>query len=535
MSEHLPVLIIGAGPSGLMMAAELARHGVSFRIIDKKPEPTLSSNATWIQTRTLEIFNQLGLADHFLKAGHPCDAINLYTNGKLSAKIPFSSLDSTYPFILTLAQAETERILIEHLERLKGQVERSLELIDVKQENNRVISKLKYADGHTETITSDWLIACDGANSTIREKSGIIFQGKDLPEQFMVADTQMGSYLPNNEMHVFFDKGTIFPEKGTLFAAFPCGSNKYRINANLYLDAPRQSFTAKEVKEVVTERTYGNYTIESVSWISPFWIHDKIVNNMRNNSIFLVGDAAHIHSPAGGQGMNSGIQDAYNLAWKLALVIKEQAKPSLLDSYQLERYPIMNEIVKQTGHLTEMALFDSTFYEKLHTFCRKISKSPPFANKIAMQVTQLSLQYHDSPIINYEKKLTKSPKQGERAPDVKINPSMRLSDYLRNTQHNVLLFTGLSFEKNNLQKIITLETWLTQNYPNLIRAHLISTEKNGDADKIIFDSNNAIHNAYHMKKPALYILRPDNTIAYYSNKFEIAPIEQFLESYLVKS
>lgn len=531
MSSHLPVLIVGAGPTGLMMACELARHGIAFRIIDKKPERTLTSNATWVQTRTIEVLDQIGLATRFLKAGHSCNAINLYIEGKPLVTIPLSGIKSTYPFILMLPQSETERLLIERLEEFKSHVEWSSELIDIKQAAGTVSSTIQFPGGKTETITSDWLIACDGANSTIREKCQIFFPGEDLTEQFMVADAHINSFTSKDEIHLFFDEGT-------LFAASPLGKNQYRIAANLHLDYPRQKFYEKEVIEIVQERGHGAYYVTDVSWISPFWIHGKIAEQMRQRSIFLMGDAAHIHSPAGGQGMNTGIQDAYNLAWKLALTIKGKAKPLLLDSYQAERHPVVNEIVNQTEKFTKMALFDKSFLTNLRKFSQQILQGDEeLIKKICMLISQVGIQYQASPVINYEEHIKDIPEwQGERAPDVTIDQATRLYDYLRNTHHNILLFTGTSEKNLALPHIKQLQEWLSQLHPDLIKTHIITNEKIDDIDDpIIFDSNGVIHKCYHIKKPAILIIRPDNYIAYCSENLEYTLIEKFFERYLQSS
>jgi len=533
MMSHLPVLIVGAGPTGLMMACELERHGIPFRIIDKKKEPTQSSNATWIQTRTLEIFDAIGIVDRFLKIGHQCEAINFYAKGKALAKIPLSQIDSTYPFILMLPQSETERLLNEKLKESKIRVERSLELVDIKQINNGVISIIKLPNGGTENITSDWIIACDGANSTVREKCQISFPGEDLPEQFMVADAKMSSFLPTNEIHAFFDKGTIFPEKGTLFSAFPWGSKEYRLSANLYLESPRQIFTEQEVREIVAERTYGNYIVDTVSWISPFWIHSKIVDQMQQGSIFLAGDAAHIHSPAGGQGMNTGIQDAFNLAWKLALVIKQKAKISLLNSYQEERFPIVKNIVNKTDFYTNMVLFDKSFSNKLKKFSHELSEHPHLSNKMGEQLTQIDIHYKKSPVINYEEKPNaKSPQQGERAPDVMINDSKKLYEYMSNSLHNILLFTGNNQEEHDLDKIKKLQHLIENKFSDFVKTFVITNEKVEKINNIIIDSTNAIHQRYKVNHFCTYIIRPDNYIAYYSHGIDLVVIEKFLQCYL---
>lgn len=525
MTNPLSVLIVGAGPTGLMSACELARRGISFRIIDKKPEPTLASNATWIQTRTIEILNLISMADRFLEIGHVCEAINFYAEGKFLVTLPLTHTESTYPFVLMLAQSGTERLLNERLEEFNKKVERSLELIDVKQHEDMIVATIKHADGKLETINSNWLIGCDGANSTVREKCGLSFPGADLSEQFIVADAQIDTYIPNNEINFFFDKGSVF-------TIFPLGKNNYRISANLNLGYSRKIYTEKEVIEMAQERAHGEYYVKKVSWISSFWIHSKIVNEMRHGNIFLAGDAAHIHSPAGGQGMNSGLQDAFNLVWKLALVIKGQAKPSLLDSYQSERYPVVNDIVKRTEYCTKTALFDDSFLIKLRKFSNKILRTEkPLSKKITLGITQLDIRYEKSPVIAYQTQVSaKSPQSGERAPDVNLQQSS-LYIYLRNTTHNILLFTGPMLTKTKVKKIQALQDWCTQTQNNLIKMHVITNEDLSGIKNIIFDENGVLHKRYHIKNQALYLIRPDNYIAYCSKSLDKAPLEDFWQGF----
>ncbi|MBS0425641.1 MAG: FAD-dependent monooxygenase [Proteobacteria bacterium] len=541
MSNHIPVLIVGAGPTGLLMACELARHGIKFRIIDKKPEQTSCSNATWIQTRTIEILDHLGIVNRFLKIGHPCNAINLYANGKHLLKLPLDQIDSTYPFILMLPQSETEKLLNEYLKELKNHVERSLEFIEATQKENKVTSTIKHLDGKIETITSNWLIGCGGVGSTVRSTGEFSFPGHDLPEQFLVADAKMSSSLSTNEIHVFFDKGTVFPEKGTILTIAPLGaktheasSYKYRITANVYQEGARKTLYSHEAIDIIRERSHGKYTASDVSWISPFWIHSNIIDHMRDRLTFLAGDAAHNHSPVGGQGMNTGLQDAYNLAWKLALVIKEKAKPSLLDSYQSERYPVICKVVKQTEELTNMSLFDKAFSAKLHHFCDKILDDKKLELKIINQIEQLDIRYKESPVIDYHECVsTKSPRQGERAPGVFIDKSTRLYDYLRNAQHNILLFAGLSASNEAIEKIKETQQWLSKTYSDLIKIHIISTSKLEDFKNSIIDVNAAVHKRYGVKDNAIFIIRPDNYIAYCSKSFDTNLIKDFFQKYLI--
>lgn len=527
MTSHIPVLIVGAGPTGLLMACELARRNIPFRLIDKKPERTLTANAVGIQTRTLEMLDHLGLVHQFLKLGHECKAIQLHSHGKNLARISFDHLDSNYHFILTLPQNETERLLNEHLLALKHEVERPLELTALTQDEQGLSCTLTSLETNQhETLRCTWLIACDGANSKVRELCQIPFPGEDLTEQFMVANAQMSTFLPNNEVHAFFNPGTL------LFAV-PFGSHSYRIGLNLH-QSPRKFLIEKEVKEFIQERSQGDYDVNSVAWISPFWIHSKIVKQLRYGSIFLAGDAAHIHSPAGAQGMNTGLQDAYNLAWKLALVIEGRAKPSLLDSYHEERYPIVNGIVKRAENFTRFALFESPFLQRLRNLLFKFLNSRPrFSQKFAMRLTQLSLYYKKSSIIAYHDRVSrKSPRPGERAPDVLMSQSARLHTHLRGIEHKLLLFTGLTPCEKDLATLKELQLGLKQHYSETIHTFIITNKKLEALEGFILDEHNLIHQRYHVRTPALYLIRPDNYIAFCSKNLAPAHLKAFLETYL---
>lgn len=532
--SHLPVLIVGAGPSGLMMACALARHNISFRIIDKKSEPTKGSNATWIQTRTLEILEIMGMVDGFLKRGHICEGINFYAQGEHLFTFPLKQVDSNYPFILMLPQRETEHLLQNKLEKSHIEVERATELIDIQKIRDGVHSTVRRSNGELEEIKSDWVIACDGANSVVRQKCHLAFSGEDLSEQFMVADAKMSSYLPTNEIHIFFDKGTVFPEKGTLFSAFPWGENNYRLSANLYLSHPRITFTAQEVKEVVADRTYGNYIVESVNWITPFWIHGRMVNELCSDRIFLVGDAAHIHSPVGGQGMNTGLQDAFNLAWKLALVIQGKAQPLLLDTYSIERSPVIKNIVEKTEFFTKKMLFDQTFLGQLKKWGHLIAEEPPLLKKASNELTQVSLSYEKSPIIDYQMELNKeAPLPGERAPNVIMGDKMALYHYFSVTAHTILIFIPSEAEGHDLKAIHPFKKQIEERFPGLLNVITICKENIVGIEGGIVDKSGKIYEHYHVAGWAVYIIRPDNYIAYYSEKITPLQIEHFFNHYLI--
>lgn len=526
MTSYLPVLIVGAGPTGLTAAAELSRHGIAYRIIDKKPEPTVASNAAWIQSRTLELFELLDLTDEFIRLGQKCQAMNFYANGELSFKIPFDQTDSNYPFIIMLAQAETEAILIDHLKKHNHQVEFSIELVDVKQENGMVVSTIKHPNGRLEEIYSQWLIACDGANSTVRTKANIYFPGEDLQAQFIVADAEIDSLMSKHEIHFFFAENTVF-------LAFPLGSNRYRISANLNLDYPRKIFSEKEIIELAQERAHGNYYVKQVAWISPFWVHSKVITTMRDGSLFFAGDAAHTFSPASGQGMNTGIQDAFNLAWKLALVIKHHAKAEILDTYQAERYPLADNMVELNETFTKMALYNDDFLSKLNEYRKLIANDAShITTTIANKVTQLDIQYKDSALVDSHSDLdvhAKAP--GTRAPNVNLPNHRTLLDSLKNGKHLILIFSGENPSTDDLSNMESINNSLNHHLAQFAESKIISSITLASNSDVIFDENQTIHRLYHLNHPAIYIIRPDSYIAHASKSISTDPIEAFFKRY----
>lgn len=524
MVQHPSVLIAGAGPSGLMMACELARYGVSCRIIDRKKGRTQTTNAAGIHTRTLEIFHHIGIVDRFLKAGQRWSAFRLYSQDELMARIPFNNIDSFYQFSLLLAQSETEKILNERLEEFKLHVEWQVELIDFKQANGKIGATVKHADGQTETIESDWLVGCDGIHSIVRDKSQIPFVGEDIPHEYLVADVQLTGPID--------DEADAFLGKKNMLALFPLGGGVYRIVATAEGSEVKKEFTDDEVKHIVEHRCGNKFKVTSVLWSSAFWIHSKIAGRMREGAVFIGGDAAHVHSPAGAQGMNTGLQDIYNLAWKLAFVIKGKAKPELLDSYGIERLPVIEEIVNKTEGITKAAFLENPLLIKLREVVTKniIGQSHFLQDKFGMQLTQLSIHYEESPIISYHTdiKCHTAPKPGERAPDVVINKaSERLYDYLRNTQYNLLLFTGHNLNDTQLVKLQEIIQWIEQTYSDSVKAYMVSFTKVADIENVMVDEQFALHERYKMEDAGFYLIRPDHYIALCSYKTDKKTLKDF--------
>ncbi len=334
------VVVIGAGPSGLMMASELARYGVPCRILDKAKGPTKLSKALALQARTLEIFDFLGIADPFVKEGIHLKAVNPISRNKPLARILFEP--DTAP--ITLPQSRTEQLLGAHLSSLGVQIEWGVELLSFKQEQDAI--ELKLSSG--EVIQTQWLIGCDGAHSTVRGGLDLKFKGEPFPDIFSLADVEIEWEYPHDELVVFL-------EPTGVVAAFPMpGDQRYRLIYE-HLSGEANEPTLEEVQLVLSRCVGGEVQVTHPRWMGNFHISSRLTNHYKRGPIFLVGDAAHIHSPVGGQGMNTGLQDAFNLAWKLAFVIQGREGKELLETYESERQRVGERLLKATEIATSVA------------------------------------------------------------------------------------------------------------------------------------------------------------------------------------
>jgi len=342
------VLIIGAGPTGLVLALWLTRVGVRVRIVDRRAEVEATSRAIGVQARTLELYSQIGLADRVIERGWKALAVNLWANGRNAARFSFGHMGadlSPFPYALVLPQDEHERLLIEHLAKLGIKVERGTQLSDFEETTGRVRARLKRPDGTTETCEAAYIAGCDGAHSTVRETLGIGFAGGTYAQLFYVADVQASGTAMNGEMHVAVDATdflVIFPLKGEGRARL---IGTLRDDAGHRPENPAWTDVSKQVIEGMQIK------VERVNWFSTYRVHHRVADHFRKGCAFLLGDAAHVHTPVGGQGMNTGIGDAVNLAWKLAAVLHGRAAASLLDSYEPERITFARRLVATTDRV----------------------------------------------------------------------------------------------------------------------------------------------------------------------------------------
>jgi 2-polyprenyl-6-methoxyphenol hydroxylase-like FAD-dependent oxidoreductase len=349
-----PVLIAGAGPTGLTAALELSRMGVAVRLIDKREAPATTSRAVGIQARTLELFEQRGLADEMVRLGNRARFGSVYGGGKRVFRFDFGRVESRYPFLLFISQAETERILRQAVGREGVTPEWNTELVGIgqdalSQDGSPVQAILKLADGRLEQVAAPWLISAEGAHSLVRTTLDLPFEGRTREEQYALGDLLVAGNLSDSDFHIFSsDHG--------FMALFPMGGEHFRLMASNPLSQPSNDTAPSldELQRIYDQRSHIPARFHDLTWSSWFRINSRMVSRLKVGRLLLGGDAAHIHSPAGAQGMNTGIQDMINLSWKLAMVMNDKAPPSLLDTYEADRLPVMRGVLFRTDNLTNV-------------------------------------------------------------------------------------------------------------------------------------------------------------------------------------
>ena len=409
------VLVIGAGPVGLTMATELARFGVSARVVDKAAARTDKSKAVVVWSRTLELLDRGGApggsgSAPFVDAGFKVAAVNFIAGDHAVGRVDMEAVESPYPYALMLPQSETERLLDERLNALGLAVERRIELTSFADRGDRVDAVLRRADGREEAVSVDWLVGCDGAHSAVRHGLAVPFTGETMDSDWMLADVHMTGYpVPDTEASIHWHRDGVF-------VIFPISPGRYRVLADLPstpADRPPTP-TLAEVQAVIDRRGPAGLKAFDPIWLAGFRINGRKVAAYRHGRVFVAGDAAHVHSPAGGQGMNTGMQDAFNLAWKLAMVAGGAAGDGLLDSYSPERSAVGDEVLKAAGRLTAIGTVRSPVGQTIRNAVGHLLLGLRSVRRaVADTMTEVTIGYPDSPL-NGPSAAGVSPGVGER-------------------------------------------------------------------------------------------------------------------------
>jgi 2-polyprenyl-6-methoxyphenol hydroxylase-like FAD-dependent oxidoreductase len=397
------ILVVGAGPTGLMLASELLRHGHRPLLVERERQPSSLSRAIVVHARTLEILEAHGLAARMVEAGARLSRVNLWAGGAVAVDVSFQDLPTAYPFLLSIPQDQTEQILRQRVLELGGEIVSGVELLSFQAHPDGVEVQLS-----DRQLRVDWLVGCDGAHSAVRHGLGLSFQGHAYEERLVLADLAWDVPLPRDTLSTFFH------EEG-LLACFPLAdpgcATRFRLIATESDTEPPADLDL--FRRLIERRSPFPARVSEARWLARFRIHARQVSRYRVGRVLLAGDAAHIHSPAGGQGMNLGLQDAHNLGWKLALV-QEGAPDALLDSYELERHPVAGQVLRATDAATRLGTVANPVARRLRDAAvGLLSRWPAVTDRIVRSVAELDVAYAGSPIVLHDAVGT-GPRAGER-------------------------------------------------------------------------------------------------------------------------
>lgn len=527
--DETDVIVVGAGPTGQTLALTLARHGVRPRIVDELPVRSDKSRALIVQARSLETFRLLGVADEILKRGQHGIRIRPHANGRQFGTIEIGEVkvvDTRYPFTFLVSQVDTEEVLDQGLANAGIEVERPVKATAFETFGDGVVVTLRGPSGERK-VKAKYVVGCDGAHSVVRKAAGLSFEGAAYPQTFLLADVHCDQ-LPSDELSFFFGS------RG-LVAVIPLGKAglKRLIVAGTVDGQPiPEEPTLDDLRRLVEEIGNQRIEISDPTWVTRFRLHHRGVDRYRSGRFFVAGDAAHIHSPAGGQGMNTGIQDAQNLGWKLALALQGKAGERLLDSYHEERYPIGQQLMKTTDRLFTLMTSDSRLVSFARVFVvprmfPRMMRSPVRREAQFRFASQLGMSYPNSPVVrdevpkNAAAVLRAAPAAGSRVPDgptASTNGAPWLHDLLRRTpkHHLVVIVRGLGADA---------------------RAAAIREAEEGCrarrevVDPIVLEEGPVAEQlAGHGR--ATYLVRPDNVIAFRAPDVAIARALRHLDATL---
>ena len=423
-SHDVPVLIAGAGPTGLTAALELSRLGIGVRIVDREPERSLTSRALGIQARTVELLRVRDVGDELVRLGNPARSTALYSAGEKLASIELHRMPSEFNYVLLLAQSDTERLLTEQLNRQGVKIERGVELTAVTQQRDGVSAVLRSGDGAEEMLDASYLIAADGSHSAIRKALGLPFTGKSLIHNYVLGDLHLAGDVPEDQLSIFLGRNGFL-------AVFPMGGGRFRFMATDPdgITGDTGDPTLEDIQRLYDRTVHLPARLYNLNWSSRFRINSRHMTTLRDCRVFFGGDAAHVQSPAGGQGMNAGIQDMVNLSWKLAMVLNGHARKGLLDTYQSDRLPVIRQLVRMTERATRaLNSTNRLVHAAISRLAPIVLARSRVQDKAAPRLGQLAAGYRGCPIAKGGGRIG-SLRAGDRVPDLRVGRE-RLYDLL---------------------------------------------------------------------------------------------------------
>ena len=545
------MVVVGDGPVGLLMAHELRRHGVErVRIVDAGDGPSVHSKAMGLQPRTLELLGVCGLRQAFVDAGRRILAINIRSEGKVLAHLDLSDMESPTPWLVSLPQSETEQILLAALRDLGVEVEWGTRLSSLEQDVDGVTASLEGPDS-PQTCRARWLLGCDGAHSTTRDLLGMDYLGEDIGTHIAFMDARASWDIGSEELSLFLD------EDGFCLCVPHPEDGLYRFIGSV----PEGMEVRHELawfRSLFESRLPNPPDFEEVVWMTDFVVRQRKVERYRDGRVFLAGDAAHCHSPLGARGLNTGLQDAWNLAWKLALVDAGRGSTALLDSYTPEREPVAAALLSDVGRNTRMATLRHPVARSVrNTMMNVVTSFDAVRQALGRNATQLDILYPNSPIVAEavtalgtsitqgsaasevasvaeRRAFAGGPQPGDRAPDASFaEDGATVHGLLPGRHHTLLLFDGAASTPAGYQNLADIARFATQRYQGLLEPWIIVPGENVPDEledlPVLIDRERHVHERYGAASECLFVLRPDGHVGFRSQPASEETLTRWLE------
>ena len=505
------VIIIGAGPTGLSLACQLIRHGIDFVLVDKNDTVTPFSKAIGVQARTLEIYDQMGLAQPAIQRGTIASRVRLIEGGELRGEMNLGNFGkdlSEYPYMLMLEQSKNEELLYDWIRSHGRDVRWNTELESFFQDANGVTAEVK-TSGESVTIRGKYLVGSDGAKSPVRQGLGLTFAGSTFERLFYVADARVDWEFPHDALHVCL-------AREVFVAFFPMpGENRYRVVGTFpeSKNEEQGEVVYEEIEREVREQVQLKFEMSDVRWFSLYKVHSRRVNKFSEGRCFLAGDSAHIHSPAGAQGMNTGIGDAYNLGWKLALVLKGIASEELLDTYNEERLANAQRLLESTDRMFEfaagsnwlMSFIRTTIFPPVAGF---VASLETFSKRIFPLISQIGINYRNASLSQHNGDERENVKAGDRLPYFEVD-GRSIFEKLKQPKFHMLMFS----RSNPEDFCEDFSSW----YGHLADCHVIPLSAK-------------VSELFETEEDFCVFLRPDNQIAFISSDMSPRAVGEYLQS-----
>ncbi|MEM0905916.1 MAG: FAD-dependent monooxygenase [Pseudomonadota bacterium] len=543
MRSSATVLVVGASTTGLTMACQLLRYGIPVRLVDKNTQINPIVRAIGVHARSLEIFDDLGIGEAFHDEGLIINGRNIFVDGNLALHSVWPDVNRPHPHDIAIGQNRTEAHLGDCLHRLGGTVERQVELIDLDQTMAGVRATLRHADGTTETMGTPYLIGCDGAHSAVRQLNRLHFTGNADPRSFMIADVILDGDLPRNAISMAVNK------VGFSFYT-PIPNGRYQVAAE-WPDAPPDDTppTLEAVQDMLDKRAPWPTKASDPEWLGHFRIDYRVAPSYRHGRSFLVGDAAHVHGPVGGRGMNCGIQDAYNLGFKLALVLRGEAPGALLDTYERERQPVAEANVRWSQSTSGKLMEYQAMPDEARTdFFMAVTtpKEPDVVIRQALEAAELAIAYPRSFITKEDVEdrqrrnlFLSGPAPGTsaiRALNIVVDGDpMTFAAYLAGIKFTVLGFAGINGSAIETAELRSLLKGAADRLDDLAQVAITVTdmdqvgERDTDGISVLLDASGELHKIFGAHEAGLYVIRPDGHVGYRSQPPAMVPLRTYLD------